>query len=1116
MARILVVDDHIVNREFLTVLLGYAGHEVLCAADGAEGLALTLAHGPELVISDVLMPGMGGVDFALALRADPRTTALPVIFYTTTYRLTEAYALAASCGVTMVLAKPSDPKTILATVARALGLDERRQPAVTMPGTAPAPGYLKELADLQGRMKEALDRGLAEYGETLDGPARGRRPDPAFEAVQGMSMRLFALLELALALPGESERPQLLRLFCRAAQDIMDCRYVVIGFLDREGRVIADWCNRGLSEEGAVRLASLDWRTSFLRGVLVDGERHRDRGRAGGPVTDVLPGVHGPANGILVIPVRSATTAPGLLYLADKVGGEGFGEEDEMFAVMLAAQLSLVHGGLAQHEEVRRHAAQLEIEVVERGRQGERLARLTRLYAVLSGINSLIVRTLDRDCLFREVCRIAVVEGGFRCAWVGTLDPATRAPRLVAQWGDMAEIDIAVRLPGGGADTPASRALREMRPFICNDCVNEPGLAPLRDALLAHGHLSKAVFPLLVGDRPVGVIAFAAGELNFFDEQEVQLLDELAGDISFCLECIEKEEKLNYVAFYDSLTGLPNLTLYLDRLDQLIQAARRDGRTLRVLVADLAGFTQLNSEAGRHVGDFVLKRTADRLGAALGDLGCVARCGSDMFAIAAFADGVGVADTLVETLLAAIERPLDLPDGSFHVTAQMGGALFPNDGGDAETLFKHAEAALGQAKASAQRFLYYAAEINERIARRRALESDLRTALEARQFVLHFQPRVSLANGHIEAAEALVRWRHPEKGLIPPGAFIPLAEETGLIVPLGAWVIDAACRQQAAWLREGLDVVPLAVNLSAAQLRRGQVERTLADALRRHGIDAALIECELTETALMQDSDEAARVLRRLREMGICLALDDFGTGYSSLAYLKRFPFDIVKIDRSFVNDVTRNADDAAIATTIIDMAHRLKRRVVAEGVETEAQLSYLHRQGCDEIQGYLFSRPVEAADFADQLRRNRTLALPKPEGADGQTLLLVDDEPNVLTALKRVLRRENYRILTAASGEEALRILALEPVQVIVSDQRMPGMSGAEFLGIARDLHPDTIRIILSGHTDLEAIMEAVNRGSVFKFLTKPCDDETLRRHVRDAFYRYRPVPESGMVTLA
>ena len=1121
MARILVVDDHIVNREFLSVLLGYAGHEVICAADGAEGLAVTAAQGPDLIISDVLMPGMGGVEFARALRADPRTNKLPIIFYTATYRLTEAYALAASCGVTMVLGKPSDPRTILASIAQALGIDESRQPALGVPAS-PAPGYLKELADLQHRMTDALSRGLAQYGDagTSSAPAL---LDPVFESVQALSMRLFALLELALALQTESERPLLLRLFCRAAQDIMDCRYVAIGFLDRDGQAIEEWGSRGFSEEGVERLADFDWRSTLLREVLEDGVRRRDQGTSDRPVAGLL-GIHPPVNAILTVPVRSATSAPGLLYFADKVKGAGFSEEDEMFAVMLAAQLALVHGGLMQHEEVQRHAAQLEIELIERVRQRDRIARLSRLYAVLSGINSIIVRNHDRNSLFREVCRIAVVEGAFKCAWVGLLDPATGEGRVVAQWGDTPEAMGSLRLTGQPADpdndTPANRALREMRPIICNDCVNEPSLAPLRDLFLAHGHLSKAVFPLLVGDRGIGVIAFAAGELDFFDAQEVHLLDELAGDISFCLEYIEKEEKLKYVAFYDVLTGLPNVTLYFDRLAQLVQSAQRGDRMVRVIVIDLVGFTQLNNEAGRHVGDLVLKRTAARLSTAVGNLGCIARCGSDMFSVAVLADGSGSGsgdgDGLIESLLAAVERPLDLAGGTFRITAQAGAALFPADGADAETLFKHAETALGHAKASGKRLLYYASEINERVAQRRALENDLRAALDARQFVLHFQPRVSLANGHIVGAEALVRWQHPDKGPIPPGDFIPLAEETGLIVPLGAWIIDAACRQQAAWLREGLEVVPLAINLSAVQLHRGQVERNLVDALQHHGLAAKFIECELTETALMQDTEEAARMLHRLRAMGIRLALDDFGTGYSSLAYLRRFPFDVVKIDRSFVSEITQNPDDAAIAATIIAMAHRLKLQVVAEGVETEAQLGYLRSQGCDEIQGYLFSRPVPAADFAEQLRRHKTLALRDLGGDDERTLLLVDDEPKVLAALKRVLRREDYRVLTATSGEEALDLLAVEKVQVIVSDQRMPGMSGAEFLNAVKELYPDTIRIVLSGHTDLEAIMESINRGAVFKFLTKPCDDEMLRRHVRDAFYRYRPSPSNGLAALA
>jgi EAL domain-containing protein (putative c-di-GMP-specific phosphodiesterase class I)/ActR/RegA family two-component response regulator len=363
-----------------------------------------------------------------------------------------------------------------------------------------------------------------------------------------------------------------------------------------------------------------------------------------------------------------------------------------------------------------------------------------------------------------------------------------------------------------------------------------------------------------------------------------------------------------------------------------------------------------------------------------------------------------------------------------------------------------------------------------------------------------------MTSGAVIGAEALIRWQHPTRGLLAPGEFIALAEETGLIAPIGSWVIDRVCAQLASWSRAGIDVVPVAVNLSSVQFETGDLFDVVRGALKRHGVAAKLLDLELTESAVMKDSAAAASTLNALGKIGVGLALDDFGTGYSSLAHLKRFPFDAVKIDRAFVTDITHDTEDAAIAAAIISMAHRMELRVIAEGVETQAQFNYLRLKDCDEMQGFLFSPAVAADAFATDLASGRRLMLPAADPVDQRTLLVVDDEDGIRNALRRTLRRDGYRILTAANANEALELLALNQVQVIISDQRMPGTSGTEFLGVASQLYPDTMRIILSGYTDLKVVTDSVNRGAVFKFLTKPWDDDLLREQVRDAFRRFRP----------
>jgi len=745
--------------------------------------------------------------------------------------------------------------------------------------------------------------------------------------------------------------------------------------------------------------------------------------------------------------------------------------------------------------------------------QEERIARLSRIYAVLSGINSAIVRIHQRDALFQEACRIAVHEGAFSMAWIGAIDPVTQNGRIIATCGDTGNYAGRIKLTTHAESRrPSSIALRELRPVICNDIRTEPGLAPYVDELLANSHRALAAFPLIVENRAVAVLALYASETNFFDDDEVQLLNELAGDLSFALQFIDKEEKLSYLASYDVLTGLPNGRQFQDRLAQLLHSNKHDQSLICFILLNLERFAHLNDALGRHAGDALLAQIGQRLLACLGESATLARVGGDTFAVAV----VGLASSedggafLQQHIFAAFAQPFSLNEREIRVSAKAGLALYPADGTDGETLFKHAEVALKNAKLSGERYLFYSPQMNAALAARLVLETELQQALENNQFVMHYQPRVDLASGRIISAEALIRWQHPTRGMIGPGEFIPVAEDTGMIIPLGAWVIDAVCAQQAAWLKRQVDIVPVAINLSAVQCRKGYALKTINSAIATHKIDQQYIEFELTESVVMENPEEAACQLRALKKLGMRLSLDDFGTGYSSLAYLKRFPFDFVKIDRAFVADVTKSPEDAAIATAVIAMAHSLNLRVIAEGVETEGQLQFLRKHRCDELQGYYFSRPVPADVFEAMLREDKRLACAPFAVDHANTLLLVDNESSNLTALNRLLRRDGYRILTATSGEEALELMAVNHIQVIISDQCMPGMSGIEFLGIVKELYPDTVRIILSSYIDLSAVTDGINRGAIFKFLTKPWDDDLLRENIRDAFRRYRPYAQS------
>ncbi|MBI2307640.1 MAG: EAL domain-containing protein [Rhodocyclales bacterium] len=563
----------------------------------------------------------------------------------------------------------------------------------------------------------------------------------------------------------------------------------------------------------------------------------------------------------------------------------------------------------------------------------------------------------------------------------------------------------------------------------------------------------------------------------------------------------EIERKSNF----DALTGLPNRNLLTDRLAQGIERCRESGDLLAVLLINLDRFKSANDALGHATGDAVLHEAAQRIFAHVPPGVTLARIEGDEFVLATEVGGAEEVARLTQPLLDALAVPFRIGERQFFLTASIGVALYPRDGDDHEALLQNAGAAMARAKAAGgNAFNFYAVEMNARTLERLDLENDLRRAIDNGELVLHYQPQLSLVSGAIVGAEALVRWQHPQHGLIPPARFIPLAEESGLIVRLGEWVMRTACAQNLAWQTAGLPPITVAVNLSARQVAAQDIVQLTGTVLRETGLDAQYLEIELTESMLMADTEAFIHATEGLKRLAVTLSIDDFGTGFSSLSYLKRFSIDRLKIDQSFVRDSTQDPNSAAIAQAIISLAHNLGLAVIAEGVETEAQLNFLCTGRCDEIQGYHFSRPLPAAEFEAMLRAERRLSLPANPESPGRCILLVDDEPSVLAALKRVLRREGYTIFTADGGAEGLERLATHEVGVVISDARMPGMSGAEFLGRVREMHPDTVRIMLSGYTDLQAVTQAVNSGELFRFLTKPWDDRELVEVVRDAFRRY------------
>lgn len=442
----------------------------------------------------------------------------------------------------------------------------------------------------------------------------------------------------------------------------------------------------------------------------------------------------------------------------------------------------------------------------------------------------------------------------------------------------------------------------------------------------------------------------------------------------------QSEEKLEFLAHHDPLTGLANRLLLDLRLNHVIERIRREGRLAAMLMLDLDRFKDVNDSFGHAMGDTLLKEVARRLTHRARGMDTVSRIGGDEFTILLEdLEHPEDAARVAEDIIAALLQPITLPNGvEISVGASVGIALFPDQASSGETLLQQADAALYQAKAEGRgRYKYFSDELTRAARERIEIEVRLRRAIAQEELLLHYQPQVDLASGRIIGAEALVRWQDPREGLIPPGRFIPLAEQTGLIEPIGKWVLREACRQGRRWLDAGWPSITLAVNISAQQFRHGNLAASVIETLQETGFPAHALELELTESALMDQEEQALATLNQLRAEGIRLAIDDFGTGYSSLAYLKRFPIDLLKIDKSFVDDIPHHQDDMEIAATIIAMAHTLRLQVLAEGVESREQIDFLKANGCDFYQGYFMSRPLPAAEFTRLLepaRRDSTL----------------------------------------------------------------------------------------------------------------------------------------------
>lgn len=617
------------------------------------------------------------------------------------------------------------------------------------------------------------------------------------------------------------------------------------------------------------------------------------------------------------------------------------------------------------------------------GESARIVAQVQRALKTLSAGNRTLLRAQDETELLNAMCRVIVEEGGYRLAAVGYAEhDADKHIRWVGVAGaDPALVQVVTEHVSTWADTEAGgtatgTAIRTGQPVVGRHLRTDPHYAAWRNdwiaELLKRDCAAASAFPLIVESEVIGALAMSHSEPDAFDTEEVALLSELADDLSYGIASLrtrakhrEAQELIARMAYYDALTGLPNRTALRERLGAAIEAARKQRQPVALLHLEVGRYQEISDTLGYHEADRLLEAIAARLCAIASEGETVGRVGEADFALLLPGSGAEIAIRRARELIAALNRPVALAGLMLAARASIGIALFPGHGADPDALIRRAKVAACEAKRTAEGYGLFAGTLDAECTRRLMLMGDLTHAIEHNELLLYCQPKVHIPSGDVCGAEALVRWRHPQHGMLSTGEFIKLAESAGLITPLTHWVLEAAFRQSYTWAEAGL-APPLSVNLSAQDLRDPTLLDRIKGLFATWGTPPDRIQFELTESALMDDPAGAPEALKRLKQLGVELFIDDFGTGYSSLSYLQKLPVDSIKIDQSFVANMLASDDSAIIVRSTIDLGHNLDLEVVAEGVETEGVWDRLAALGCDTAQGYFVGEPLPADQFRD------------------------------------------------------------------------------------------------------------------------------------------------------
>jgi diguanylate cyclase (GGDEF)-like protein len=603
----------------------------------------------------------------------------------------------------------------------------------------------------------------------------------------------------------------------------------------------------------------------------------------------------------------------------------------------------------------------------ERAAQQNRIARLTRILEMLSGINTAVVRIRERLELFQEACRIAVTTGHYVTAVVSFVEPGTRTARPLAWAGDSSMLmgspvfPIALRPEDDRSVT--GRVLRTGEVFLCNDISQADATVAAFQGLRDAASQSIVALPLTVDGTTVGAITLTAQESNAITADELALLGEVAANLSFALQYFEKENAVQFLSFFDPLTGLAKRALLCERLASRLTARKAEEPQPAVAVLDVEHLSIINDSYGRHAGDHLLQKVADRLKGRFNTEN-LAYLGAGCFAM--ILEGAGSQDNalreLQQHILAMLEKPFRIEAHDVPVTVKSGLACRGTGSLDAEALVQNAEAGLRQAKAAGEQYHHHRLDLSSKLAARLALEYRLRGALENDRYLLYYQPKIDIATGRLDGVEALLRWDDPERGIVSPGEFLPILESTGMIVSVGEWALHHAAADCRRWKAAGLQPVHVAVNCSPMQLRRAGFTEQVLGIIEGWTGGGWGLDLEITESLLIDPESAEVLKLRALRNAGVRVAIDDFGTGYSSLSRLSDLPVDTLKIDRSFINGLPGDRASARLVPTVISLARAFDLITVAEGVETRAQFNFLEHAGCVQSQGFLHAQPMPAA----------------------------------------------------------------------------------------------------------------------------------------------------------